>query len=273
MEKIFYILIFIILLLLLNLILLNDEHYVLINDLNYFEKFSEKNVLTTLINNNLIEKPLNKKNKILFITYDNRKKEDYIKIHNHNITAYTKKWGYEYKFYNNCNENVYWCKIYMVLDALNKNIYDYVVWMDSDTVIKNFDIDIGNVLNRFSSDIFIGSDNNPKYDITNSGVFIVKNSTTGINFLNDCINEVSNKCINNDGSLKGMWAASCYEQGIINLVIADKYQQYTTILTNKFIFNYNKCSNDVFIMHLYASSPSYRKKCFISNNPALKKQL
>jgi hypothetical protein len=122
----------------------------------------------------------------------------------------------------------------------------------------------------FTSDIFIGSDNNSKFDLTNSGVFIIKNSEIGKNFLTDCIGWVNSGCINNDGTLKGKWAGSCYEQGVMNILIADKYSKYTTVLTNSVIFNYNVCSDDVFIMHLYASPAHYRVDCFKSKNPALK---
>lgn len=271
MEIIHIIIISIIVLIIFKLIFgsNDDNQIILANDYYYFEKFSQKKIISKLINNNKRLKPIYKKNKILFITYDNRYKEEYVLIHNYNIKKYTEKYDYEYKFYNKCNDNVYWCKIFMVLDAIKKNEYDYVIWLDSDTVIKNFDIDIGNILNKFSSDIFIGSDNNNNYDITNAGVFIVANTKDGINFLTDCINYVSDKCLNNDGSLKGIWAASCYEQGVMNILIADKYSTNTTILTNDIIFNYNVCSDNVFIMHLYASSSNYRKRCFYSKNPAI----
>lgn len=233
------------------------------DDNNYFKKFSNSSVIKKLVDNNKIKK-LDKKNKILIITYDNRKEEDYVHIHNRNILEYVKKYNYEYNFYTKCVNNVYWCKINMVLDALKTNKYDYVMWMDSDTVIKNFDINIGDILNNYSSDVFIGLDNNDNYDLTNSGVFIIKNSIIGKNFLNDCLNTVDKDCINKDGSLNGKWAASCYEQGIMNLMIVDKYSSYTTVLPNDIIFNYNVCSNKVFIMHLYASSSDDRMKCFTS---------
>ena len=56
--------------------------------------------------------------------------------------------------------------------------------------------------------------------------FIIKNTKIGINFLEDCIKEINYKCINKtDGSLKGNWAASCYEQGIMNILI-DKISNY-----------------------------------------------
>lgn len=269
MEIIHLILIIVIIMIMIILTIPDDTQTVLANDYKYFEKFTNKKIISKLINNNRLDKPKKIKNKILFITYDNRYQEEYVKIHNYNIKKYTDKYDYEYKFYNRCNDNVYWCKIFMVLDALKKNKYDYVIWLDSDTIIKNFDIDIGNVLNKFSSDIFIGSDNNNLYDITNAGVFIVANTEIGINFLNDCIEYVSDKCLNKDGTLKGVWAASCYEQGVMNILIADKYFKYTTILTNDIIFNYNVCSDDVFIMHLYASSSNYRVRCFHTKNPAL----
>jgi hypothetical protein len=262
------ILIIIISLLVLDTIFTKND-YVKMNDRNYFEKFSQKYIITKLINNNLKKIPENKKNKILFITYDNRQNEKYILLHNQNIRKYSEKYGYKYIFYDKCNENNYWCKVYMVLDALEKNEYDYVIWMDSDTIIKDFDIDMNNILNLYSSDIYVGSDNNPKYDLINSGVFIIKNSNIGKQFLNDCINYIPEACIKKDGSLKGEWAASCYEQGTMNILIADKYSKYTTVLKNSLIFNYNVCSDEVFIMHLYASSPNYRKHCFLSNNSAL----
>lgn len=269
MEIIYIVIILIIILIIIQLISNDDYMEILLKDNNYFEKFSEKYIISKLINNNRLSKSLIKKNNILFITYDNRYQEEYIKIHNYNINKYVYKWNYKYKFYNRCNNNIYWCKIYMVLDAINTNKYDYVIWLDSDTIIKNFNIDIGTILNKFSSDILIGSDNNSSYDITNSGVFIIKNTIIGINFLKDCANYVNKKCLNDDGTLKGHWAASCYEQGVMNILIADKYFNYTTILTNDIIFNYNVCSDEVFIMHLYASSSNYRVRCFHSNNPAI----
>lgn len=160
----------------------------------------------------------------------------------------------------------------MLLDELENNMdLDYVIWMDSDTVIKNFNVNIGKILNMYQSDIFLGSDNNSFYDITNAGIIIIKNSLTGKKFLIDCINSMNQKCLNEDNTLKGIWAGSCYEQGVINLLIVEKYANYTTILTNDIIFNYNMCSDDVFIMHLYASSNAKRVKCFNSNNPAIQK--
>jgi hypothetical protein len=116
----------------------------------------------------------------------------------------------------------------------------------------------------FYHNIFIGNDNQPNHDLTNAGVFMIKNSIIGKRFLEDCMYYVNDRCFNKDGSLKGIWAATCYEQGVMNILIADNYSAYTTLLSNSIIFNYSICSNDVFIMHLYASTSAKRKACFLA---------
>jgi hypothetical protein len=242
-----------------------DNSIIYNNDLNYVITFSNNKDFNKLDNNNIKTNYTIKKYNILIITYDNRINERYIHIHNKNINEYVKKWNYKYKFTNTCNYNAYWCKIYNVLDELNTNLYDYVMWMDSDTFINNFNIDIGNIINKYSSDIFIASDNHKKYNIINSGVFIIKNSLIGKQFLSDCINNIQPRCINKNGTLKGLWAASCYEQGIMNLLIKNKYYKNTTILSNDIILNYYLCNKNVFIMHLYANSPMDRYNCFTQN--------
>jgi hypothetical protein len=235
------------------------------NDYKYFEKFRNK-LISKLKHSNKLDEPVDKKNKILIITYDNRPNLPYIKLHNKNLNDYVKKWDFEYKFIDNCVHNNYWCKMYLVLDGLNTGKYDYVMWMDSDTYIFDTSINLSDVFNKFSSDIFIGSDNNSTYDLTNAGVFAVKNSSVGKRFMKECIDNFDVKCKKPNGGLRGRWAATCYEQGIMNLLIADKYYKNTTVLTNDLIFNYNRCNNNVFIMHLYASSNRYRMKCFTSKD-------
>lgn len=283
MEVIFMIIILIILIILIKLIIEynidrfdNNENKtntkvdlkILLDDLEYYKKFYKSKKIDSLINKNKL-KSSKKKNRILFVTFDNRENQEYVKIHNSNITEYVKKFGYEYKFYTTCDKNVYWCKIHFVLEALETNQYDYVVWLDSDTVIKNFNIDIGDIFNMFSSDIFVGSDNHTKYGIINAGVFAIANTEIGTEFLSECINYINYDCFNTDGTLKGRWAGTCYEQGVMNILIHDKYYPNTTLLTNRIIFNYNKCSDDVFIMHLYGSTPESRIKCFQSKKSDL----
>lgn len=72
---------------------------ILLDDLEYYKKFYKSKKIDSLINNNKLKSIKIKKNKILFITFDNRKNQEYVQIHNANINKYVEKFGYEYKFY------------------------------------------------------------------------------------------------------------------------------------------------------------------------------
>lgn len=263
MDEIMYIIL--IILILIFVYHLTDENVEIYNDEIYFDKFRYRK-LSFLESNNELKTPKIKNNKILIITYENRRNLNYVKIHNENVKKYVDKYDFKYKFYDECKHNNYWCKLYLVYKKLMKNKYDYVMWMDSDTIFFNMNINLSSILNNYSSDIYVGSDNNPTHDLINSGVFIIKNSKTGKQFIADCINSFNKKCKKNNGELKGIWAGSCYEQGVMNILIADKYYKYTTLLSNRLIHNFYKCDNDVFIMHMYASSPEDRERCFLSYN-------
>ena len=245
--------------------ILDEKDSIVDKDKKYLQKFKVKQ-FNKLISNNKNKNPSTIKNKISIITFDNRKNIPYILLHNENLINYSKKWELDYKFYDKCTNNIYWCKIHMVLDELLTGKYDYVMWMDSDTWIFNMEINLSEILNSYSSDIFIGMDNHPKYDFINAGVFIIKNTSIGIQFLKECINSLNPDCITIDPKsgkkLKGAWAGTCYEQGVMNILIADKYSNNTTILPNDILYNYGKCNKEVFIMHLYGSSNDTRVKCF-----------
>lgn len=236
-------------------------------DTLYAAKAQWNKFFYSLKNKNLLDKPLEKKNKVAIITFENRNKEEYIEIHNKNILEYCKKWGYDYLFYDKCEYNVYWCKMYYVLNALKSGKYDYVLWMDSDTIIKNKNISIDLIVNKYSSDIFVSCDNGLAAFC--AGVFIIKNSNIGITYIEDCIKSQQKNCIiKNTNKLRGIWAGLCYEQGIMNMLIFDKYYNYTTCLPSHIIHNgrltenNNICDIDTFILHLYITPSNLRTKCF-----------
>jgi len=231
-------------------------------DLDYFKRFTNNKIMDNLLDNNKLAVPKRGKNRILIITFDDRPNVGYIAKHNENLQRYADRWNITYKFYDKCDYNVYWCKLHLVLDELESDKYDYVMWLDSDTFIKNMDIDLNDVLNGYSSDIFMGSDNHVFMSITNAGVFIIKNTDIGIQFVKDCINTLDKGCMMDDNTLRGIWAASCYEQGMMNIMIDKKYSQYTTMLPNNIIYNSTICNNSTFITHLYGATPEERLQCF-----------
>ena len=156
--------------------------------------------------------------------------------------------------------------MYFVLEALKTNKYDYVVWFDSDTIIKKMDISFDSIVNKYSSDIFVNYDNGDS--LFCAGVFIIKNSLIGKTFIEKCIKYYRPRCNNKLGKLKGLWAGLCYEQGIMNKLILEEYYKYTTCLPNNIVLNkkinqsLTACDEDAFILHLYESPNELRSRCF-----------
>ena len=262
-NSIIVLIIFVIIIIILSLVNSADFEFYY-NDSKYFIQSDWKK--NYLLNNNVLDKPLDKTNKFAIITFENRKDAEYIDLHNKNVSAYCKKWNYDYLFSDNCVHNMYWCKIYLVLDALKSGKYDYVLWMDSDAIIKNSSMSLDSIVNRFNSDIFVNLDNGNS--VYCAGVFIIKNSPVGISYLEDCIKLNDKKCLTKDNKLKGRWAGLCYEQGAMNKLIFEKYYKYTTCLPKHIVFNehidesMNTCNEDTFIIHLYGSPNDLRAKCF-----------
>jgi hypothetical protein len=242
------------------------DRQVIINDAKLYVIY-KKAKLSSLLDNNKknITDIMNskKKYKICFVTFEDRN-EEYIDLHNKNIQKYCEKWGYEYllETKNNTSISPYWYKIFLVNDLIKSNKYDYVFWMDSDTIINNFNIDLGeDILDKYGSDIFVASDN-IKYDVVNSGLFIIKNSTIGRQFLEDWINSYDKICEKEGGKLRGVWAMSCYEQGNLNKLLVEKYDKYTTFLDGNIFQNNYSCFDNVFIMHHYGGDKEKRAECF-----------
>jgi hypothetical protein len=276
MEIKIFIIFILFLLQILILVILYHEYKIHINDI----KYNVSSITSDLIKNN-IEKnkrtiPINKKNSILIITYDNRADEAYVIEHNKNFTSYVNKHGYEYKFISKCNKNVYWCKIYLVYEMLQSNLYDYVMWIDSDAVILDMDFDLNNMINSYDCHLFLTDDNNAFGLINhiNAGVFIIKNSDIGINYIKECLKHDVPNCINiKTNKLKGIWAGTCYEQGIMNIVL-EKYTNNNnifTIIPESIIYNgYNLSKiNNKKILHYYGTTSEERMTLFSKINKDL----
>lgn len=236
-----------------------------LNDIFYF--------LLSHIKKNNFKRNLKIKNlneyKILFLTIDNRDKLDYVSVHNKNLELYAKKWGYDYVFSNSINPNhdVYWNKIYVIKEYLEKNNWDYVVWLDSDTII-DINFDIKNMINKYNNHIIIGKDKSLMNDlncIVNAGVFCIKNTKIGRMFLEDCIKtrkETKYICTDKKNNMRGIWTCLCYEQGVMNKYIWDKYHYATTVVPRNIINNTDDCDENAFILHLCGEKNINRKKCF-----------
>jgi len=262
-------------------IIFHNPLKIFLEDLWYVLFFRYENRWEPFIDHNQLDQPDDTPVKICFITLETRgEKEEYVKLHNQSFREYVDYQNrkntnhYTYKFITECDSdikhthNVYWCKFFS-LRKLLKGDYDYVVWVDSDTVIANYNIDFAQVLKRYQSDFFAAIDDqivNDIYSSLCSGVVAIRNSQTGNKILQTIIDiyyqkHFQAKCVNKKGELNGMWAQTCYEQGVMNWVLYKYFRKNLTVLPNKYIRNGKKCEGD-FIIHLFGSSSEKRKKCF-----------
>jgi len=219
---------------------------------------------------------------VCFVTLDTRGPTvEYIDLHNRNLEAYVQHQNakphrrtYTYRFETDCNcprfkhtHNPYWCKFFLLRELLEDDAFDYVVWMDSDTAIADFEVDFANVLNSYQGHCFVGLDKPFKYDILSAGEVGFRNSVMGRQILRT-ITETYNqdgfqeRCVvKQSKSLRGIFAHSCYGQGVMNKILYKQSRDYTTVLQPKYIHNSKSCDGQ-FIIHVYGSSNEVRANCF-----------
>jgi hypothetical protein len=284
---------YLILLLILCLIIL----YIFIyygNISNYYNNIKYKSFLINnhIVKNNLNKNkyiiPVTKSNRILIITYDNRPYEPYVMEHNRNISAYCNLYGYQYKFMSKYNDdiNIYWKKIFIVRDELKNTLYDYIIWLDSDTIILDYAIQFNTIINSYDSDLYFIDDNIYPKEQINAGVFIIKNSPIGKTFMEKLVFKYNNSYYVNPYTkiLYGIWGGPCYEQGQINIILTNNkdFKPRYTILPQNIVF----CKNDItdisnlsniydaktniFIFHYYGTSNIQRYRLFYLLNKLLK---
>jgi hypothetical protein len=217
-----------------------------------------------------------KKLKIAIITAENRN-DEYIKLHDQSLTEYCNIHGYHYIRLDNCQKEeatTYWCKIHKIKNVLDSNqMFDYVIWLDSDTIIVNKNIPIEYYLSKYGyPDILFGKQS-IVFDLgrftINAGIILIKNSENGNSFINDSIDKINSldNCIIN-GKEQGFWASICYEEGILNLLVkSDKHKNNIFIdMDNTFILHhlnpFNQIDNNIIFLHLAGYPNDQRKKIF-----------
>jgi hypothetical protein len=217
--------------------------------------------------------------RLCFVTLDDRSAE-YIDLHHRMFERYVREHNkrgharrYSYRADTACRvtkyahtHNPYWCKFFWLRELLESDAYDYVVWVDSDVGIANFDLDFAKVLLAYESHCFAGLDNVGQYDILNAGILGIRNSTMGrdiIRAITEAYNQegFQNRCLTSSQSLRGWFGSSCYEQGIMNDLLFQRFLEATTVLGPEYIHNGKTCEGG-FLVHVYGSSEQTRANCF-----------
>lgn len=267
---------------------------IIILDLKYFaEKIFNKSIGKSIIPVNYIthkdEETIKVNhinggtNKILIITCDNRPYIEYVRLHNSSFESYTNSYlNIDYKFYTDCGkENIYWSRLFLIRNLMMQNKYKWIGWVDSDTIIVDSNFDLENFINNqtLGKDIIIADDNQFITEGINSGIFFIKNSDIGFNFILDVINQykLNNKCRDSSNNLLGIFAGICYEQAQMELQIKTKYNVHTYIIPSNIVLctkddisskvneepkKVNGKSNKPFIYHLIATNTEKRNIIF-----------
>lgn len=109
-----------------------------------------------------------------------------------NQENYAKKHGYHYVFRSDCapatsEENKKdpfylgaWSKPLFIQELLEKD-FDYVFWIDSDSIFTNFNLNFDDLIALEKDIVFTGD----CYDVCNSGHILLKNTEFSKNFIND----------------------------------------------------------------------------------------
>ena len=208
------------------------------------------------------------KYRIAIVTLETRNLS-FTDLHNKTVQNYCDRYGYTYIFKTSYSNKVklpiYWQKLQLVYELLPK--YDYVLWLDSDTFICHPEIPLEYILKKSgSASILIGKDQPwTSSTVYCAGVFLIRNDKIGKKFIEDCINYyIVSPC---DGQLKGEYAGECYEQGVMNLLVREKYDVFTFVDTENILFlnQLNKdetvMSNPVFL-HLAGFPNKIRNEVF-----------
>lgn len=156
---------------------------------------------------------------VITLYTDNIKELALSSIENHRY--YCKINKYDYILLNGSLSDRFlaWDKILALKKYLLK--YDYLLWIDSDAIFKNLNKKIEDYI-LDDSIVIIGKD--PNKDIyANSGVFLLKNNSEAITFLD----EVWNSPVKVEENNYSGWL---YEQGIIcELLKENKYKHYIVL--------------------------------------------
>lgn len=167
--KILYILIFVLI-----IIMINSRPNVELFDSTYYIKNLEPKIIH------------NENAKIAFVYLFTDNIYDYCKHSIKNILAYCNVYDYAFIVYDEVfNDDVSpcWNKIPAIMNNLQK--YDYLVWIDADAIINNFNISIESIIDLSpGKDLYLCEDVVMETECINSGIMIIKNTEWTIDIFN-----------------------------------------------------------------------------------------
>jgi hypothetical protein len=177
-----------------------------------------------------------------------------------NKKKYCEKYNIDYKFFLGrlSKRHAQWDKIQCLIQLLPH--YDYVVWMDSDTVFNNFDISLVDFISEnkdydslFCSDVCY--EVNSKHLLVNTGVMIFKNTEWSSDLLNKVWNSITD--YNVEALDKHSYEGFPHEQGkMCEELLKEDGTKFKIFPHTTFNCHPNSKNDKTFIVHYMGSRQS-----------------
>jgi hypothetical protein len=177
-----------------------------------------------------------------------------------NKKKYCEKYDIDYRFYfgRASKRHAQWDKIQCLIQTLPE--YDYVIWMDSDTIFNNFEISLNKlILDSVNFDALFCSDVCYSEGVThlmvNTGVMIFKNTAWSSNLLNKVWNSIPE--YNLEVLKKHSYDGFPHEQGkMCEILIKENYKKFKIFPSSQFNSHPNSSNEKTFIIHYMGSRQS-----------------
>lgn len=256
-----YVMLFLIIVIIIIFIYKTSKYDTFKNSENY-ENFEKNNHLIKKIKPQI---KFNPNASIAFVYFYTPNIYSYAKHSILNIIAYAKKYNYAVIIYDKPFNNdvaMCWNKIVTILENL-KN-YKYLVWIDADAIIVNFDTKIESFIEKYPGyDFYICEDIVLQKECINSGVMIIKNTEWAFNLFNKVWNSPIPHLHNDQNVIFYELVKELYPNSKPNLKFSSycgkiSHSKVKILPENAFnthILNYNKGD---FIIHLMGAKEKVR---------------
>ena len=174
--------------------------------------------------------------RVCVITYENRTNNSNFEKLKQINERYCKRHGYTYIYLNKHSSEdkypPYWLKVIVTEEILMSGKFDYVMWIDSDACFHNHNITIPSLFKSNPNTFFAMARDHDRWSGEfNAGVWVVRNTKKGRDFMRDWKNRYNPNKWSNDNNKwycsDCTWAGDEYEQGSGYTLMKDlKYSAY-----------------------------------------------
>jgi hypothetical protein len=208
------------------------------------------------------------------LTLETRRDLRVLHAHDRSLRDYAARHGYVYASTGAFDPpgpvlTVYMRKLQFMLAALERSTAEFVMWMDSDTMVSHPSVALEEALELApAACVYIGIDIKASLaDLIgmytyNAGVFILRRCEVSRAFLRDCIAQyMANPACVKDGTYvsSGPWAGECYEQGVMNAQLRGAYRDVVCQLPVAFAASSWLVLPGAVIMHAHGTHKPHRE--------------